>query len=878
LWRTFRSEDWTTRRDYYNKYVPPASPAWDYNKDDIPDTLALETCGRLGCAVVDADTMPGGWLNSRGNIGGYQGFGPFALAAGDTTSLIYAMVGGGDSLTFWSQVKNAYELYLNFYLAPDAPPPARVVSTQLEAGTDEFGTADPSVRIFFSDEPERWADAFLLKTAEDVEGAPVGSLYYTLRENNLWLVDSLRTLAVNNFRRLEIYKSCNGGDTWTADSDCDGDPTGTADTVTSGFGWRPYAVLDVDGNQGNIPNTFEDANVDGGRTYLYSLVGRSRGAVLLVDSVPGVPISFSFAPPIPNALSRSVSDPNVVSVYVPASRPAGYRAATVDTTSLPTSTVPFTMSLSDNVVTRAYRAIFGSEIEVARDSNTVTNQVLRSYVTIQRRETVDAAGVGVDSIIRRETFPYESALEFLVNANPAAVSAPVSSVLDAETVRITTRYGRTVPDTGLAFVLTTDGVPVFGSTTLTADQATPAGLFGRADYPGFTINANNAFRGNFNAGAESHYWGEVSRAELNLTAGDTIVPRGRVNANMVQWREAMSTRADGSGHYEITWADDPFGVARGFLVNRSNPAATEAEVQATLAARAVASTGLTDQATADLLGEALTNLVAVKLPFTIQNVTFGRPVDVAMVRRAYNRLALGNLQDTISVEIPEDVWVPGDRLYLLESIEEDSTAGGRLIMDSPTQPHRWSRRAVTFDPAVLGCDQVRDSCNPVPQGTTGATGYLPMRAGDKTRFAYYSPFTATTEYAFSVTGAVSGAAITAVTDSSLGLIRVVPNPFVVFSAYQTSITNSRILFTNLPATGTLRIYTVNAQLVQQITWEPADLEGDGDLFWDLRSREGIDIASGLYLWAVTAPSNPNDPGSAPLQARGKFVIIRGDAQ
>jgi hypothetical protein len=71
---------------------------------------------------------------------------------------------------------------------------------------------------------------------------------------------------------------------------------------------------------------------------------------------------------------------------------------------------------------------------------------------------------------------------------------------------------------------------------------------------------------------------------------------------------------------------------------------------------------------------------------------------------------------------------------------------------------------------------------------------------------------------------------------------------------------------------------VNAQLVQQITWEPADLEGDGDLFWDLRSREGIDIASGLYLWAVTAPSNPNDPGSAPLQARGKFVIIRGDAQ
>jgi hypothetical protein len=92
------------------------------------------------------------------------------------------------------------------------------------------------------------------------------------------------------------------------------------------------------------------------------------------------------------------------------------------------------------------------------------------------------------------------------------------------------------------------------------------------------------------------------------------------------------------------------------------------------------------------------------------------------------------------------------------------------------------------------------------------------------------------------------------------------------------VTNSRLAFTNLPSRGTLRIYTLAAQFVQQIDWEPADLVGDGDLFWDMRTREGIDAASGLYIWVVTAPSNPNDPGSAPLQARGKFVIIRGDAQ
>jgi hypothetical protein len=200
------------------------------------------------------------------------------------------------------------------------------------------------------------------------------------------------------------------------------------------------------------------------------------------------------------------------------------------------------------------------------------------------------------------------------------------------------------------------------------------------------------------------------------------------------------------------------------------------------------------------------------------------------------------------------------------------------VMDSPTQPHRSTRRAMTFSRAVLGCDQVRESCNPVVQTTTGATGYEPMRNGDKTRFGYYAPFTATTEYAFSVQKAVSGDQIAAVTDSSLGLVTVVPNPFVIYSTYQTSINNSSIAFTNLPSRGTLRIYTRNAQLVQEIKWEPADLQGDGDLFWDLRSREGIDIASGLYLWVLTAPSNPNDASSAPLRARGKFVVIRGDAQ
>jgi hypothetical protein len=112
----------------------------------------------------------------------------------------------------------------------------------------------------------------------------------------------------------------------------------------------------------------------------------------------------------------------------------------------------------------------------------------------------------------------------------------------------------------------------------------------------------------------------------------------------------------------------------------------------------------------------------------------------------------------------------------------------------------------------------------------------------------------------------------------MALVKVVPNPYVVFSQYQTSLTEGRLLFTGVPPTGTLRIYTVAGQFVQEITWTPDDLVNDGDLFWNLQTREGIDAASGLYLWVMTAPSDPADAASAPVHARGKFVIIRGDTR
>jgi hypothetical protein len=115
----------------------------------------------------------------------------------------------------------------------------------------------------------------------------------------------------------------------------------------------------------------------------------------------------------------------------------------------------------------------------------------------------------------------------------------------------------------------------------------------------------------------------------------------------------------------------------------------------------------------------------------------------------------------------------------------------------------------------------------------------------------------------------------------LSKISVVPNPYIVRadvddvnSANRTSVGN--IVFTGLPDQGTIRIYTVSGQYLQELTWTASDLlrtgnnSTSGDLAYNLRTREGIDLGSGLYLFVVTATG---EKGKNQVY-RGKFVIIR----
>ena len=106
--------------------------------------------------------------------------------------------------------------------------------------------------------------------------------------------------------------------------------------------------------------------------------------------------------------------------------------------------------------------------------------------------------------------------------------------------------------------------------------------------------------------------------------------------------------------------------------------------------------------------------------------------------------------------------------------------------------------------------------------------------------------------------------------AELDRIAVVPNPYVVaapwepFSPYQFGRGERKIDFIHLPQKCTIRIYTVRGNLVKTIEHESR--MKDGAESWNLVSKDGMDIAYGLYIYHIDAP----DIG----EKISKFAVIK----
>jgi len=98
---------------------------------------------------------------------------------------------------------------------------------------------------------------------------------------------------------------------------------------------------------------------------------------------------------------------------------------------------------------------------------------------------------------------------------------------------------------------------------------------------------------------------------------------------------------------------------------------------------------------------------------------------------------------------------------------------------------------------------------------------------------------------------------------------VVPNPYVEAASFEpkpfnvTGRGDRRLEFRGLPASCTIRIYTVRGDLVQTLRH---DSSFDGFVAWNLRTKDNLDVAPGLYIFHVDAPGIGTHVG--------KFAIIK----
>lgn len=150
----------------------------------------------------------------------------------------------------------------------------------------------------------------------------------------------------------------------------------------------------------------------------------------------------------------------------------------------------------------------------------------------------------------------------------------------------------------------------------------------------------------------------------------------------------------------------------------------------------------------------------------------------------------------------------------------------------------------------------------IPDGTLPVTG-------DKLTIVHNKTFRSNDFFTFSTdTSSVDSE----MAKSELDKIKVVPNPYLAAASWESklppTITSGRgerrIDFIHIPANSIIRIFSVRGELVKEL--RHTGNMNDGTVSWNLRTRENLETAYGVYFYHVEAPGLGNKTG--------KFAIIK----
>ncbi len=152
-------------------------------------------------------------------------------------------------------------------------------------------------------------------------------------------------------------------------------------------------------------------------------------------------------------------------------------------------------------------------------------------------------------------------------------------------------------------------------------------------------------------------------------------------------------------------------------------------------------------------------------------------------------------------------------------------------------------------------------------GQSDTTTY-PLTSGDELLLRTVKPFRKGDVLRFTTTVPTTNESLIA---SDLAKIKVVPNPYVTASAFEpplpSAITSGRgtrkVDFTHIPPDATISIYTSRGDHV--ITLRHDGTIQDGTVSWNLKTKENLDIAYGVYFYVVQCPAGTKT---------GKLAIIK----
>lgn len=126
-------------------------------------------------------------------------------------------------------------------------------------------------------------------------------------------------------------------------------------------------------------------------------------------------------------------------------------------------------------------------------------------------------------------------------------------------------------------------------------------------------------------------------------------------------------------------------------------------------------------------------------------------------------------------------------------------------------------------------------------------------------------------YRFSTKGMGATENNAKIAKNALDLIRIVPNPYLAYSAYETDQNSNRVKVTNLPNTCSITIFALDGTIIRKLSRAigvdqatnrkveisdgetVSDVNLENSIDWDLKNDKGIIIGSGIYLFHIEAP-------------------------